>query len=290
VPSGPGRRSARACSECRSRSANEEAIAYRRRAFVLLATLPDDRERDHLELGLQMAIATPLGASGSFSRPDCEAAHARARALATRTREWPELARVLLHVAIHHLERREPERALALADELVELAAALGFPSSKERAGFFAGGGTRRRGRPRDGHRRDGARPRRAGEGRRRDRGARFPGGVRGAAPAGRPPRRRPRHRGSRSDAGRESGRTLDRRRDPPRPRGHAPRPRRRFGGSGGAPRAVSRDRTATGEQSLRAARGHGPGEAPAATRAVRRGDVFRPGCSRHILCRIRSA
>jgi len=108
---------------------------------VLLATLPDDRERDHLELGLQMAIATPLGASGSFSRPDCEAAHARARALATRTREWPELARVLLHVAIHHLERREPERALALADELVELAAALGFPSSKERAGFFAGGG-----------------------------------------------------------------------------------------------------------------------------------------------------
>ena len=246
----------RAGERAAERSANEEAIGHLRRALALLATLPDGRERDEQELRLQMAIAAPLGASGGFSHPDCEAAHARARALATRIGESPELARVLvglatayfvqgdlatgeaigrdalaaaertgdsldlllahvvagfphfyrgsfaraaahygqavalydprehasfartlgwdrgvnahaylawchlylghhdralalseqavdlarhldhpltlanvlLHVAIHHLERREPDRALALGEELVELAAPLGFP------------------------------------------------------------------------------------------------------------------------------------------------------------------
>jgi predicted ATPase len=46
-----------------------------------------------------MAIATPLGASGAFSHPDCQAAHARARALASRIGESPELVRVLVGLA-----------------------------------------------------------------------------------------------------------------------------------------------------------------------------------------------
>lgn len=89
----------RAGERAAERSANEEAIAHLRRALALLATLPDDRERDQQELRLQMAIATPLGASGAFSHPDCEAAHARARALATRIGESPELARALVGLA-----------------------------------------------------------------------------------------------------------------------------------------------------------------------------------------------
>jgi tetratricopeptide (TPR) repeat protein len=89
----------RAGERAAERSANEEAIGHLRRALELLATLPDDRERDQQELRLQMAIATPLGASGAFSHPDCQAAHARARALATRIGESPELARVLVGLA-----------------------------------------------------------------------------------------------------------------------------------------------------------------------------------------------
>jgi predicted ATPase/class 3 adenylate cyclase len=89
----------RAGERAAERSANEEAIGHLRRALALLATLPDDRERDQQELRLQMAIATPLGASGAFSHPDCQAAHARARALATRIGESPELARVLVGLA-----------------------------------------------------------------------------------------------------------------------------------------------------------------------------------------------
>lgn len=89
----------RAGERAAERSANAEAIGHLRRALALLATLPDDRERDQQELGIQMAIATPLGAAGGFSHPDCEAAHARARALASRIGESPELVRVLVGLA-----------------------------------------------------------------------------------------------------------------------------------------------------------------------------------------------
>lgn len=89
----------RAGERAAERSANEEAIGHLRRALALLATLPDDRERDQQELRIQMAIATPLGAAGGFSHPDCEAAHARARALASRVGESPELVRVLVGLA-----------------------------------------------------------------------------------------------------------------------------------------------------------------------------------------------
>ncbi len=89
----------RAGERAAERSANEEAIAHLRRALALTATLPDDRARDQQELRLQMAIAAPLGASGGFSHPDCAAAHARARALATRIGESPELARALVGLA-----------------------------------------------------------------------------------------------------------------------------------------------------------------------------------------------
>jgi tetratricopeptide (TPR) repeat protein len=89
----------RAGERAAERSANAEAIGHLRRALAPTAKLPDDRERDQQELRLQMAIATPLGASGGFSHPDCEAAHVRARALAMRIGESPELARVLVGLA-----------------------------------------------------------------------------------------------------------------------------------------------------------------------------------------------
>jgi len=89
----------RAGERAAERSANEEAIAHLRRALALTAKLPDDRARDQQELRLQMAIAAPLGASAGFSHPDCEAAHARARVLATRIGASPELARALVGLA-----------------------------------------------------------------------------------------------------------------------------------------------------------------------------------------------
>jgi predicted ATPase len=49
------------------------------------------------------------------------------------------LANVLLHVGIHHIERREPDRALAFGDELVGLAEPLGFPLYAATGKFFRG-------------------------------------------------------------------------------------------------------------------------------------------------------
>jgi tetratricopeptide (TPR) repeat protein len=52
----------------------------------------------------------------------------KAVALAKRVEHPLSLANVLLHAAIHYVERREPDRALALSSELVALAEPHGFP------------------------------------------------------------------------------------------------------------------------------------------------------------------
>jgi hypothetical protein len=63
----------------------------------------------------------------------------KAMVLAKRIDHPLTLANVLLHVAIHRIERREPDRALALGEELVELAAPLGFLVCAGAGRFFCG-------------------------------------------------------------------------------------------------------------------------------------------------------
>lgn len=131
----------RAGERAAERSANEEAIGHLRRALALTAKLPDDRDRDQQELRLQMAIATPLGASGGFSHPDCQTAHARARVLATRIGASPELVRVLVGLATAYFVQGDlatgeaiGKDALAAAEQtrdslgLVLAHVAVGFP------------------------------------------------------------------------------------------------------------------------------------------------------------------
>jgi len=63
----------------------------------------------------------------------------KAVALAKRVEHPLSLANVLLHATIHFLERREPERALPLSDELVVLAEAHGFPMFVGAGRFLSG-------------------------------------------------------------------------------------------------------------------------------------------------------
>jgi predicted ATPase len=70
----------RAGERATQRSANEEAIGHLRRALDLVATLPETRERQQRELGLQMALGAPLAAARGWSHPENEQAYARARA------------------------------------------------------------------------------------------------------------------------------------------------------------------------------------------------------------------
>ncbi|MBY0274232.1 AAA family ATPase [Candidatus Binatia bacterium] len=60
-------------------------------------------------------------------------------ALARRVDHPLTLANVLLHAAILHIERREPERALVLSAELIAVAEPLGFPMFAGAGRFFRG-------------------------------------------------------------------------------------------------------------------------------------------------------
>jgi class 3 adenylate cyclase/predicted ATPase len=82
------------------RSANEEAIGHLRRALALVGTLPETRERNQRELGLQMTIGAPLAAARGWAHPDYERAYTRARELVSQIGESPELPRVLAGVAL----------------------------------------------------------------------------------------------------------------------------------------------------------------------------------------------
>ncbi len=93
----------RAGERATERSANEEAIGHLRRALELVGDLPESRERHQTELGLQMALGAPLSAARGWSHPERDQTYARARELAHRIGESPELPRVLVEMAGSHL-------------------------------------------------------------------------------------------------------------------------------------------------------------------------------------------
>jgi len=105
-----------------SRNANEEAIAHLRRALTLLATLPSTRERDVRELRLQAAIGPPLTAVRGWSHPENEHAYARARELAARIGESPDLPRVLAGLADAYLVKGEFGTSAEVAREALAVA------------------------------------------------------------------------------------------------------------------------------------------------------------------------
>jgi class 3 adenylate cyclase/predicted ATPase len=112
----------RAGERATQRSANEEAIGHLRRALALVATLPATRERDQIEVGLQMAIGAPLTAARGWSHPQNEQAYARARELASRIGESPELPRVLSGVAAAYLIKGDLATAAEVAQEALAAA------------------------------------------------------------------------------------------------------------------------------------------------------------------------
>ncbi len=112
----------RAGERATQRSANEEAIGHLRRALDLVATLPETRERHQMELGLQMAIGAPLVVARGQSHPECEQTYTRARELAARIGESPELPRVLARMASIYNARGELGTAAEVAQEALAAA------------------------------------------------------------------------------------------------------------------------------------------------------------------------
>jgi class 3 adenylate cyclase/predicted ATPase len=112
----------RAGERATQRSANEEAIGHLRRALDLVGTLPETRERDQMELGLQMAIGAPLAAARGWSHPEYERTFARARELVSQIGESPELPRVLVGMSAAHFNKGELATAVEVAQEALAAA------------------------------------------------------------------------------------------------------------------------------------------------------------------------
>jgi class 3 adenylate cyclase/tetratricopeptide (TPR) repeat protein len=112
----------RAGKRATERTANEEAIGHLRRALELLATLPESLGRDRQELGLQMAIAVPLGAARGDGHRECEAACERACELARQIGDAPELPLALVGLANSCFAKGDRAMAMGLAEQGLEAA------------------------------------------------------------------------------------------------------------------------------------------------------------------------
>jgi predicted ATPase len=111
----------RAGESATRRSANGEAIGHLRRALALIEKLPESRERDQRELRLRMAIGAPLAAARGWAHPEYEQTYVRARELAFRIGESPELPRVLGGVALAYFIKGDLAKSADVAREaLVE--------------------------------------------------------------------------------------------------------------------------------------------------------------------------
>ncbi len=86
----------RAADRAGDRFASREAVANLRRALDLLPTLPEGRERDGYELGLQMGVCALLPSVSGYTSAETEQAYLRAQELCDRA------GRVAENFFVHH--------------------------------------------------------------------------------------------------------------------------------------------------------------------------------------------
>jgi tetratricopeptide (TPR) repeat protein len=107
-------------------TANREAVDHLTRAFQLLETLPESRERDRIELTLQFALQGPWSGLQGWAGPEVSRAVERASALAEKVGDQTQRAWVLyLTGSLYTTNGRVPEIA-EVAKRLRKLAGSMG--------------------------------------------------------------------------------------------------------------------------------------------------------------------
>lgn len=114
---------ARAAAVAQAMFANEEAIAFLKRALRLLRELPLDRARDEQELELLMAIGAPTVALRGYGSPDAREIYSTARELSERLGTVSS-APILRGLALASIGRSELDEAYELGEELLAMAGA----------------------------------------------------------------------------------------------------------------------------------------------------------------------
>ncbi|MCL4707276.1 AAA family ATPase [bacterium] len=104
------------------RSANIEAISHLTRGLDLLNTLPENAQRDQLELELLTYLGVATAATKGYTAPEIERIYHRARELCERVEYSPRQSSSMLGLWKGALVRADFEKALALAQECMRLA------------------------------------------------------------------------------------------------------------------------------------------------------------------------
>ncbi len=116
------------------RSAMPEAIQYAGRGLDELGKLPEDEDRDRLELRLLMTLGPTLMAARGYADPDVSRTWTRARTLCERCGDRASLFKTLIGLWNYHWVRGRLAEAVAIARELVALAEADREPARLLRA------------------------------------------------------------------------------------------------------------------------------------------------------------
>jgi len=112
----------RAGEQAASRSAHEEALGHLRQALALLATLPESADRNAREIALHFPFGVSLLELRGFAHPEFEPAMKRAQILCEAIGDQVQLVWVLAAQANCHVSRGDFDRAIALAEQSLELA------------------------------------------------------------------------------------------------------------------------------------------------------------------------
>jgi tetratricopeptide (TPR) repeat protein len=112
----------RAAEQAGARSAYNDAIGYAREALRLIATLPESRERDQIELKIQMMLGPLVVAVQGFSSPQLATNIERAQELCKRAGETPEIFGVLAALWSFDHANGQLRESRVLADRLLVMA------------------------------------------------------------------------------------------------------------------------------------------------------------------------
>ncbi|MFN8482272.1 MAG: AAA family ATPase [Anaerolineae bacterium] len=112
----------RAGDEAMRLAACEEAIAHYMHALALLATQPASPARTEQETALRYALSSPLSIARGWGGPEARSALARAYELAYALDSGTHLAATLLALSFTYAGQGEIQKALAVGEELLQLA------------------------------------------------------------------------------------------------------------------------------------------------------------------------
>ena len=112
----------RAARRATERSAYAEAAQHYREAVAAVVNLPDNAERDELELSLQVALGAQMIAARGNAAPEVEAAYRRAEALCARVDNASHRFRALRGLLTFFMVRGRPVEAERIGGQLLTLA------------------------------------------------------------------------------------------------------------------------------------------------------------------------